>query len=150
MHKGSYYLNPLSDDSGASDELRKEHPSYLRNNIWPSSDDCPGFEDAVKALARFMVEVGKRLAKACDHLVAKHSDVPSIEALIADSQCSKARLLHYYPPADQKIRLHEKAAEPADRGQSSDEPSDSWCGTHLVSRITGARTVSTRPDPVHI
>ena len=131
-YKGSYYANPVSDNSGASDAERKEHPSYLRSNVWPTSEDCPGFEQAFKALASFMTETGKKLAKACDTLVAAHSDVKSVEDLISGSQCSKARLLHYYPPEKQVVRLAGQShARVAVKGESD----DAWCGTHLVSCV---------------
>ena len=138
-HKGSYYANPLSDDSGASDAQRAAHPSYLRSNVWPSQADCDGFEAAFKALARFMVDVGRKLARACDDLVAKHSNVPSVEGLIANSQCSKARLLHYYPPQGQRVVLDEREVPNGDEIDAKSGPNgevteaaDSWCGTHLV------------------
>lgn len=83
----------------------KEHPSYLRDNVWPTEGDCPGFEQHVKALAKFMTETACLLAKACDKLVSQYSETPSVEKMITRSNCSKARLLHYYPPANQSIML---------------------------------------------
>ncbi|KAG5648260.1 hypothetical protein DXG03_006218 [Asterophora parasitica] len=50
----------------------------------------------------------------------------SLPKLISTSQTTKARLLHYFPPAP-------GAALPSD-----DEPVDSWCGFHLDhSLLTG-------------
>jgi hypothetical protein len=113
----------MCDKPVVSDDLRKEHPGYLRNNIWPTQEDCPGFTEAVKALSKFMTETGCLLAKACDDLVSKHSDVPSVESLISASKCSKARLLHYYPPAKQVVRLQ---AVNAGENDGSNERADSW------------------------
>lgn len=133
--KGSYYANPATDHPSATAEQREEHATYLRDNIWPSADDCPGYEDAFKALASFMVQVALRLAKACDHLVAQHSATASIEAMIRDSQCSKARLLHYYPPPGQVIDTQDRhttvtPTTETDERQPNDD-GDDYCGTHL-------------------
>lgn len=101
----------------------KEHPSYLRDNVWPTEGDCPGFEQHVKALAKFMTETACLLAKACDKLVSQYSETPSVEKMITTSNCSKARLLHYYPPANQTIMLEvsQKTGE-----DSLTTKADSW------------------------
>jgi isopenicillin N synthase-like dioxygenase len=66
--KGSFYNNPTVDSPPVSDDLRRLHPTYYRPNVWPSEEDCPGFEQAFKDLARFMIDVGKKVARACDDL----------------------------------------------------------------------------------
>lgn len=121
--KGSYYFNPTSDKPEVTEDLMQQHPSYLRDNIWPSQTDCPGFETHVKALARLMTETGCLLAKACDKLVAQHSSVPSVEKMIASSKCSKARLLHYFPPPNQVISLDSSDAKTQSQANSK---ADSW------------------------
>ena len=128
MFKGSYYANPAVDRIDVDEEARQAHPTYFRDNIWPSEKDCPGFENAFKALAQFMTETGKRLAKACDHLVASSGGSASIEQLISSSQCSKARLLHYYPPSDQLVTL---ANTISFETKDNDQPSEVWCGDHV-------------------
>lgn len=48
--------------------------------------------------------------------------------MISSSQCSKARLLHYFPPKNQIINLDETSpAKPGENGSAK----DSWCGDHL-------------------
>ncbi|KAG6919583.1 hypothetical protein DXG01_004247 [Tephrocybe rancida] len=107
-----------------------------------------GFEDAFKDLGRFIFQVGCELAAACQPfgaparlfshdyaylltsrgLALTHlSDTSmSLPKLISTSQTTKARLLHYFPPAP-------GAVVPTD-----DEPVDSWCGFHLDhSLLTG-------------
>src|ERR1700682_2642853 len=125
--KGSFYNNPTIDSPCVSDSLRQAYPSYYRRNVWPSDDDCPGFEEAFKNLARFMMDVGKKIARACDQvgqwndallhpffainecgisflpiLVARQIATPkTFEELVSSSSCAKARLLHYFPAAGQ-------------------------------------------------
>lgn len=121
--KGSFYANPTSDTQEATEELIKEHPSYLRSNVWPTDTDCPSFEKDVKALARFMTETGCLLAKACDKLVAQHSEIASVEKMIRSSRCSKARLLHYFPPPGQTVSVK---ALSNDVKAASSSNADSW------------------------
>lgn len=80
--KGSYYNNPSEDDS----------------NIWPSEEDCPGFKDSFQELCGMMVEIGVLVARACDGFVGEGEGLvggKTVEALVAGSSASKARLLHY-------------------------------------------------------
>lgn len=128
--KGSFYANPTTDHPQASDDQRKQHPTYLRDNIWPSEQDCPGYKEAHKALSEFMTGVGLRLAKACDQLVAQYTSTSSIETMIRQSQCSKARLLHYYPVPGQVVRSDEKSS-PNGHAGSKRADSDDYCGDHL-------------------
>lgn len=104
---------------------KKEHPSYLRDNVWPSQEDCADFEQDVKALAQFMTQTGCLLAKACDKLVDQHSNSPSVEKMIASSRCSKARLLHYYAPAGQLVTLDKNKLQ-GDKPEESSTKADSW------------------------
>lgn len=138
--KGSYYANPSCDTPEVTPSQRQAHASYLRNNIWPSEDDCPGFEEDVKALARFMTQTGRLLAKACDNLVAQHSNSSSVEEMIASSRCSKARLLHYYPPEGQVVSLGRSWSQ-AKSGNDSAK-ADSWC-VKTAHRITAKQSIQT-------
>ena len=128
--KGSYYANPTLDHKNVHEDTLNVHSTYLRSNIWPTEVDCPGFEKAYKALASFMTEIGKRLAKACDHLVASHSNTVSIEKLITTSHCSKARLLHYFPPSDHLVSIASESQEMGE-GESGEDGQDTWCGEHV-------------------
>lgn len=57
----------------------------------------------------------------------------SLPQLISTSQTTKARLLHYFPPASGTVL------------PSDDEPVDSWCGFHLDhSLLTGLCSVRTK------
>ncbi|KAF5377212.1 hypothetical protein D9615_006327 [Tricholomella constricta] len=128
--KGSYYANPVVESSTVSDEERLAHPEYYGRNIWPDSDEkgVEGFEEAFKNLGKFVFQVGCELAAACQPFALAHlSDTSmSLPELISTSQTTKARLLHYFPPA------------PGIALPSDDEPVDSWCGFHLDhSLLTG-------------
>ncbi|KAI6031984.1 Clavaminate synthase-like protein [Pisolithus microcarpus] len=118
--KGSYYANPVVDTPDVSSALREQHREYYRENIWPDANQkgIEGFESAFKDLGRFVFQIG----------FSKHfGDTSfSLVSLIARSQTTKARLLHYFPPS------------PGDAKGGDDEPIDSWCGFHLDnSLLTG-------------
>ncbi|KAG0229181.1 hypothetical protein BGW41_003167 [Actinomortierella wolfii] len=131
ISKGSYYANPVLDspcgaETGNAEhdekqrKLKSQFPEYCRDNIWPTAEELEGFEQAFKDLGRYIVEVGKLVAKPCDAYV--HSRLPSyspthLQDIITQSKTTKARLLHYFP---------QEASDDADNG-----PMDSWCGWHL-------------------
>jgi len=128
--KGSYYGNPIVDVPTVPEEERIAYPEYYGQNIWPSKDEkgVEGFEDAFKDLGRFIFQIGCQLATACEPFALSHlSDSSmSLSKLISESQTTKARLLHYFPPDSSRPPLEE------------DEPVDSWCGFHLDhSLLTG-------------
>ena len=109
------------------------------------------FFDTFPLTSRFMFNVGCELAAACqpfgrlkllesfffdpEHCIALSylSDSSmSLQNLIRTSQTTKARMLHYFPPAP---------GIPSEK----DEPVDSWCGFHLDhSLLTGLCSVSVR------
>ncbi|KAF8649881.1 hypothetical protein AX16_005643 [Volvariella volvacea WC 439] len=128
--KGSYYANPTVDEPTISETERNAYPEYYGNNIWPAKDEkgVEGFEDAFKDLGSFIYKIGIQLAVACQPFAeARLSDTTiSLSKFISESQTTKARLLHYFPPGP-------STALPAE-----DEPIDSWCGFHLDhSVLTG-------------
>jgi len=134
--KGSYYANPVVDNVTVSPAQRDAYPEYYGENIWPNKGEngVDGFEDAFKDLGRFMFNVGCELAAACQPFALSYlSDSSmSLQNLIRTSQTTKARMLHYFPPAP---------GIPSKK----DEPVDSWCGFHLDhSLLTGLCSVSVR------
>lgn len=115
--KGSFYNNPLENRPCDDAELMKQHPSYLRPNVWPT-DDLPALEPAFMDLGTCIVNVGRELLRHCDAYVRarrKGGDVASIERTVADSRCHKARLLYYFPMS-------------ADDAAGKEQ--DAWCGWH--------------------
>lgn len=128
--KGSYYANPVVEDAAVTPEEKKRFPEYYGKNIWPKKDETgvENFEEAFKDLSRLIFKVGCELAVACQPFASSHlvDSTLSLADLIRDSQTTKARLLHYFPPSS-------SSTFPAE-----DEPVDSWCGFHLDhSLLTG-------------
>ncbi|KAF9498128.1 Clavaminate synthase-like protein [Pleurotus eryngii] len=150
--KGSYYANPVADKPTVSSTLRAMYPEYYGNNIWPEKGEkgIEGFEEAFKDLGGFVLKVGYALAAACQPFALSHLRDTSVSLpdIIANSQTTKARLLHYFPPAP-------------GMAPKEDEPVDSWCGFHLDHSIltglcsamfleqgaNGAVKVVTSPSP---
>lgn len=127
FNKGSFYANPEHDQPTADPVLVALYPSYCRPNIWPDKD-LPSLRQAFREMGQLIISVGTLLARRCDGgraLSAAFSErtpaatcverltLPaagyvrrrfqgahvSMERIIAESPCCKARLLHYYPPA---------------------------------------------------
>lgn len=116
--KGSYYNNPSFDTPTEDQELVKQYPSAYTPNIWPK-EDLPELEDAFKQMGQLVVEVGLLLAKHIDKYVKKMKpsyDGVKLYKTIKESQCCKARLLHYFPLENEQ---QEQEADLA-----------SWCGWH--------------------
>ncbi|KAF8912930.1 hypothetical protein CPB84DRAFT_1700490 [Gymnopilus junonius] len=127
--KGSYYANPIVKDTAVSPEERAAFPEYYRKNIWPKKDEphVENFEDAFKNLSNIIFKVGCAVAVACQPFASSHlvDSTLSLADLIRNSQTTKARLLHYFPPSP-------------DHTPVEDAPIDSWCGFHLDhSLLTG-------------
>lgn len=92
----------------------REQAPFCHPNIWPTEEDCPGFEAACKTLSRQMVEVGALLARHCDAYVASVDPTYPAHRLqdtIEKCRCHKARLLYYF------------AKDPS-------AADSNWCGWH--------------------
>lgn len=130
LSKGSYYANPQYDQPVTDPELIARYPAFLGNNIWPTADDAPDFEDAFKSLGQLIIDVGLLVAKQCDAYVLKICRGQAYESgrlhrIIDNSVCCKARLLHYFSKED--------GGEAALAGQSQEIKEgdfSSWCGWH--------------------
>ncbi|KAG1885599.1 Clavaminate synthase-like protein, partial [Suillus subluteus] len=133
--KGSYYANPVVDVPDVNPAVKAAYPPIYGNNIWPDKNEIgiEGFEEAFKDLGRFVFDVGRQLAGACQPFVSKYlTDVSLSVPELISAQTAKARLLHYFPPENSPT--------------TEDEPIDSWCGFHKDhSLLTGLCSASTRP-----
>jgi len=123
ISKGSYYANPQYDRPIDDENIIAEHSAFIHPNIWPK-DDLPEMEFAFKELGQIIVAVGKLLAKQCDayvHSQCKTYPRNSLERIIDNSRCCKARLLHYFP-----------LMVDSDSLANIDDVEDfsSWCGWH--------------------
>ena len=127
--KGSFYANPQYDRPIDDEELIAKHAPFIHPNIWPTPD-LPELEPAFKNLGQLIVSVGELVAHQCDNFVReKLSDYPNqkLSGIIKGSKCCKARLLHYFPCADNET----VAGGGTDAVKASpDEDFSSWCGWH--------------------
>ncbi|KEI40749.1 uncharacterized protein L969DRAFT_16112 [Mixia osmundae IAM 14324] len=160
LHKGSFYANPSTDlPIARSEAITRANPSYYSANIWPSQQDCPSYETDFKTLSSFMRDIGIQLAKRCDELIDSRTTKGKMRAseMIQHSQCSKARLLHYFPVPGQELRLDGSTSSPAAPAIASE---DDLCGWHLDHSILTVLTqamyllhssdAQTRPEPLAI
>ncbi|KAH9486673.1 hypothetical protein JR316_0000738 [Psilocybe cubensis] len=127
--KGSFYANPIVEDATVAPEERALFPEYYGKNIWPKPDEkgVENFETAFKDLSKLIFNVGCQLAVACQPFASSKllDSTISLPDLIKNSQTTKARLLHYFPPSSTSVSVE-------------NPPVDSWCGFHLDhSLLTG-------------
>jgi isopenicillin N synthase-like dioxygenase len=127
--KGSFYANPQFDRPIDDEELIAKHAPFIHPNIWPTPD-LPELEPAFKNLGQLIVSVGELVAHQCDNFVrGRLSDYQDqkLSGIIKGSKCCKARLLHYFPCADNEtVAGGGTGAVKA----SPDEDFSSWCGWH--------------------
>lgn len=121
--KGSFYANPLMDVVETDADLIKKYPAFLAPNLWPNQS-LPGLEPAFKDLGQLIVDVGRLVARHCDHLV--HSRLPTypehkLEDLLHTSRTPKGRLLYYFP---------KETAGSGGAKQDIEQELGSWCGWH--------------------
>lgn len=118
-NKGSFYVNCnfVRDPSNEGpDQTTVENfpdlKAYIHSNVWPEESVLPGLKHDLKELIAYMVGVTSTVAEACDRAVCDQlvGLEKSLKRIVDESDCHKARLLHYYVPEDAK------------------EP---WCGDHL-------------------
>lgn len=136
--KGSFYANPQYDVPTTDESLIQQFPFYCCPNIWPN-EHVPDMGDKFKQLGQLIVRVGLLVAKQCDVYVQQlykdqvtsttttdaddeHKfEMKSLYRTIADSKCTKGRLLYYFP-----INSDGASSENGD-----DDDQDNWCGWHL-------------------
>lgn len=135
--KGSFYANPVHDKPVEDAETIEKFAAFCHPNIWPSEEDCAGFENAFKDLSRLIVGVGAKLAVHCDAYV--RSQLPGfsgpqaeLASIVENSRTHKGRLLYYFA-TDSKFNNKAEAeahhAAAAEHNKGSDDVS-SWCGWH--------------------
>ncbi|KAH0842800.1 Clavaminate synthase-like protein [Fonsecaea pedrosoi] len=131
--KGSYYVdcqsffleNPIVPLPG------KTATRGSGTNLWPPESAIPGFRATFEELCTMLIDIGALVARAIDLYASKH--IPQyrqgyLEHVVKTSHTPKARLLHYFPPAE----AASATSSPSDRSADpSDSEEDSWCATHL-------------------
>ncbi|KAI9352012.1 hypothetical protein BDR26DRAFT_850218 [Obelidium mucronatum] len=141
VRKASFYAL-IHERTDISPEFTAKYPSYGFRNIWPDESSLGGesLRDAFTDLGKTISETGVLLAKRLDEYLRVSGSAEmtcSIEAALASNQnCSKGRLLYYYP-GNKDTAAMDNAAE---------SPLGSWCGLHLDhSLLTGLTRAVTNP-----
>lgn len=119
--KGSFYVNPMTDDivadvldrdslldsTNVDIEKKKDHflkiakdnPAFYHPNVWPD-EELPELKDTVREMGKLIRDIGIHIARQCDkYVLSKCSTYPEgkLENIIQSSLCPKGRLLHYFP-----------------------------------------------------
>ena len=133
--KGSFYVQPIHDTAleKKARELYPNLPEFTSPNVWPDERVLPGFSETFETLCRLIVDVAAIVARNCDRYgVTKLEGYldGTLEQIVRRSVCTKARLLHYFPPPLTK--------EENQRIDSASAIDDNWCATHRdLGALTG-------------
>ncbi|KAK5170327.1 uncharacterized protein LTR77_004914 [Saxophila tyrrhenica] len=141
--KGSYYAQPIHSPDGALEakakQLYPEVPEFTSENVWPEEGVLPGFEGAFEELCRLVVDVAAVVAGCCDRYgVEKLGGYRegTLEGIVRGSVCTKARLLHYFPPP--ATTAGSEAGDGDARPDSAMGVDDDWCASHKdLGALTG-------------
>ena len=148
--KGSYYAQPIHN-AELEEKARRLYPNvpeFTSENVWPDESVLPGFEQTFETLCHLIVDIAPIVARNCDRYgVAKLEDYKdeTLENIVRGSVCTKARLLHYFPPPPPK---------PQDsRPDSAMAIDDDWCATHkdlgALTGLTSQMFVDETANPPH-
>lgn len=113
----SFYLDKPTQTDG-SGELSLTRGSG--QNLWPSEAAIPGFRETFEELCTLLIDIGALVARVIDLYTIR--EIPDyeegfLEKVVRTSHTPKARLLHYFPPANNST--------------IDQDEEDSWCATHL-------------------
>ena len=108
-------------------------PELTAPNVWPAETSLPGFRVAFEELCTLIIDTAVLVARACDRYAVTYIEdyEPSyLERVVKSSRITKARLLHYFPPA-----ASSKSSQATNIGERSSPTTardlDSWCATHI-------------------
>lgn len=132
-YKGSFYVNcafhtdpKLEGPPTEVAEKFTNHKTYTAPSIWPDPnlEGLQDFETNCKRLCNAIIDVAELVATSCDSYIRANGgysmESDYLKKIVAGSTTTKARFLHYYPPAPE------------------DTSNEIWCGEHLDhSCITG-------------
>lgn len=133
--KGSYYVQPINN-AELEEKARRLYPNvpeFTTPNVWPDEKVLPGFEQTFETLCRLIVNIAAIVARNCDRYgVSKLEGYQdgTLENIVRGSVCTKARLLHYFPPPPPNPGN--------ERTDSAGAIDDDWCATHHdLGALTG-------------
>lgn len=149
--KGSYYVNcafyqDRSLQNAPADSF-PNFPEYTAPNIWPPEELLPGFRETFEELCTLIIDTAVLVAKACDRYAIQN--VPDYEAgylehVVKTSLTTKARLLHYFPPAPA-----DDTTSSSTNDNDTDTDTASWCATHLDHGCLTGLTSALYTDESH-
>lgn len=137
--KGSYYVNcAFYQGEGGLVPPSADFPEFTAPNIWPAETSIPGFRVALEELCALIIDTAVLVARACDqYAVAYIDDYKSgyLEHVVKSSIVTKARLLHYFPPAASSKFSHATNIDQHPPPSTARDP-DSWCATHIDRKFS--------------
>ena len=159
--KGSYYVNCAfykdKDISKESTVQTAQFPEFTAPNVWPAVTSLPGFQATFQELCTLIIDVAALVARACDRYAAHYIEeyeAGYLERVVNTSLVTKARLLHYFPPAVvSKLDGDDEAAHPlhSSPATSTETTDDSWCATHIdhgcLTGLTSAMYIDESASP---
>lgn len=162
--KGSYYVNCAfykgKDISKESGQLAAEFPEFTSPNVWPAASTLRGFQETFEELCTLIIDTAVLVARACDRYAAHYIEgyeTGYLERVVNTSLVTKARLLHYFPPASisapngDNEATHPLHAAPHAWTETND---DSWCATHIdhgcLTGLTSAMYIDEAASPPHL
>ena len=113
-------------------------PEFTAPNLWPAETSLPGFRVTFEILCTLIIDTAVLVARACDQYAESQIqdyEPGYLEHVVKTSMITKARLLHYFPPASSTesskathLGLHAPASTARDNG--------SWCATHVDRKLS--------------
>ena len=115
-----------------------DFPEFTAPNVWPAETSLPGFRVTFEMLCTLIIDTAVLVARACDRYAEAQIEgyEPGyLEHVVKTSMITKARLLHYFPPAasiESSKATHVGLRAPA----SIASDNDSWCATHIDRKLS--------------
>lgn len=137
--KGSYYVNcAFYQGQGVTVPSSFGFPEFTAPNVWPAEASLPGFQVAFEELCTLIIDAAVLVARACDQYAVAHIknyEPGYLEHVVKSSLITKARLLHYFPPAASSGSRHATNIDPR-TPVSTARDHDSWCATHIDRKLS--------------
>ena len=110
-----------------------DFPEFTAPNVWPAEASLPGFQVAFEELCTLIIDTALLVARACDQYAIAHIkdyEHGYLEHVVKSSMITKARLLHYFPPAASSESGQAENTGPLPPASIAQDH-DSWCATHI-------------------
>lgn len=132
--KGSFYVNcAFYQGPDVTVPPSPGFPEFTAPNVWPSRTSLPGFKEIFEELCILIIDTAVLVARACDRYALAHIEdyqLGYLEHVVKTSTCTKARLLHYFPPNPSSVTGGGKGVQEDSRALNPADH-DSWCATHI-------------------